>query len=135
QAPPAPGVPLAGGSHAPPAEGAVAALFGVVPLRRLPEPHAPVRARRRVGFLERPTGLFPADGAGHPLDLADAALADQGHGREELVAVLAALLRADLQHALRLLDDPAELLALVDRQGQRLLAVDVLAGPQRGDGD
>ena len=48
---------------------------------------------------------------------------------------VAALLRADLHDAARLLDDLAEDLAFVDRQRQRLLGVDVLAGLAGGDVD
>jgi hypothetical protein len=76
-----------------------------------------------------------ADGRGHPLDLADASGAHERDGQEEDPVVIAALLGADLHDAARLLGDPAERLALVDRQRQRLLAVDVLARLHGVDAD
>ena len=67
------------------------------------------------------------------LDLADPARADHRHGQQEDPVVVAPLLGADLDDPARLLGDLADLLALVDRQGQRLLAVDVLARPHGVD--
>ena len=61
--------------------------------------------------------------------------ADHGDGQQEHAVVVAPLLGADLDHALGLLGDLAELLPLVDRQGQRLLAVDVLARLHGVDAD
>ena len=49
--------------------------------------------------------------------------------------MVAPLLRPDLDDAAGLLGDPADLLALVDGQGHRLLAVDVLARPHGVDAD
>ena len=49
--------------------------------------------------------------------------------------MLAPLLRADLKHAAGFLHGVADAEAFVDRQRERLLAVHVAAGPQRGDGD
>ena len=48
---------------------------------------------------------------------------------------LAALLGADLKHALGLFQHLDDLLAFVDRERQRLFAVNILAGLHRLDGD
>ena len=69
------------------------------------------------------------------MNLAEPPLAHHRHGGQEPVLVLAPLLGADLEDPAGLLHHRAELLPLVDRQGQRLLAVNVLAGPERGDRD
>ena len=75
------------------------------------------------------------DVADGPLHLADAAVADHGDGLEKVQVHLAALLGADLEDALRLLEDLDDLLPLVDGEGQRLFAIDILAGLHRVDGD
>ena len=59
----------------------------------------------------------------------------QSDGRQKLIVELRSLHRADLEHSTRLLDDPLDELALVDRQRQRLLAIDVFASEHRLDGD
>ena len=56
-------------------------------------------------------------------------------GEQEHAVVVAPLLRADLHDAVGLLGDLAELLPLVDRERERLLAVDVLAGLHGVDAD
>ena len=59
----------------------------------------------------------------------------QSDGRQKLIVEFRSLHRADLEHSTRLLDDPLDELALVDRQRQRLLAIDVFAREHRLDGD
>ena len=113
----------------------VAALLDVVDLRRLAQPHVPVQLAGGLLLGEGAAGGTAADGRGHPLDLADASGTHQRDGQEEDPVVIAPLLGADLHDAARLLGDPAEHLALVDRQRQRLLAVDVLARLHGVDAD
>jgi hypothetical protein len=67
------------------------------------------------------------------LELSDAAGADEVAGEAE--ADVAALLGAGLQDSVVLLLDREQPLALVDRERQRLLAVNVLAGLHGGHGD
>ena len=88
-----------------------------------------------VDGRERPADLAAADrDVGVDLLAEPAALHDRDRLEEQLV-VLAALLRADLKHAARFLHDVANAKAFFDRERERLFAVHVAAGPQRGDGD
>ena len=66
---------------------------------------------------------------------AEPAAADDGDRLEEQQVVLAALLSADLEDAAGLLDCVADAEAFVDREGQRLFAVDVAARVQGGQRD
>ncbi len=126
---------LAAGVLVPPAEIAVAPLLAVVDLGRLAEPHVPVQLGGGLRHGERAAGRAVADGRRDLPDLADPARADHGHGQQEHPVVVAPLLGADLDDPAGLLGDLAELLALVDGQRQRLLAVDVLARPHGVDAD
>ena len=87
-------------------------------------------AGERPAFLGRQRQLH-----GDFLDLAQLAAADRGHGAAEQRELVAPLLRADLHHLAGLLDRGHELLAFVDRQRQRLFAIDVLAGLERRQRD
>ena len=69
------------------------------------------------------------------LDLAQLSAAHGGHGPAEQCVLIAALLRADLKRLAGPLDRRDQLLAFVDRQRQRLFAIDVLAGIERGQRD
>ncbi len=69
------------------------------------------------------------------LHLADAAVANDGDGLQEPLVHLGALLRADLKDAAGFVEYLADLLALVDRQRERLFAIDVFAGLHGFDGD
>ena len=84
---------------------------------------------------ERPADRAAADrDVGVDLLAEPAALHDRDRLEEQQV-VLAALLRADLEHAARFLHGVADAEAFFDRERERLFAVHVAAGPQRGDGD
>ena len=76
-----------------------------------------------------------ADGASRLLDLADAAVANHGHGAEKAELHFRALLRADLKHAVGLARTLTDLLAFVDGERERLFAIDVFAGTHGVDGD
>ena len=69
------------------------------------------------------------------LDLAQLAAAHGRHGPAEQRVLIAALLRADLKRLTGPLDGRDQLLAFVDRQRQRLFAINVLAGIERGQRD
>ena len=92
-----------------------------------PEPHVPVETRRGLGVRFPARGRGATDAHLHVADLADAAAANQGDGLLELAA--GALLAAGLKDARIAPDHLDELLGLLDGEGQRLLAVDVLPGP------
>jgi hypothetical protein len=125
---------LAAGVFVPPAVGVVAAFGDIVHQRARPQPHIPVQPRRDWGDAEG-AAWVAADATLDAADLADAAVADQLSGQAEAAVVLGALLAAGLQDAAGLPGYPHQLLALVDRQGQRLLQVHVLAASHRLDGD
>ena len=74
-----------------------------------------------------------AETALHALDLADAAVEHQFAGHAELLH--GALHGAGLQDAVVGIDGPQDFDRLVDVVRQRLFAIDVLAGPQGGQGD
>src|SRR5205823_4380221 len=74
-----------------------------------------------------------ADADADRLHLADAAVADELAGPAEAAAELAPLLAAGLEDDLVLADRVHDLPPLGDGHGQRLLAIDVLAGPGRQD--
>jgi hypothetical protein len=75
------------------------------------------------------------DGAGGRQLLAQPTALGQGDGLEEHGTVFATLLRADVQDLARLLHDLADLLALVDGQRERLLALHVFARLEGVDDD
>src|SRR5262249_42303235 len=117
----------------PVAEREVAALRDVLVAGRLPLPEVPVQLLRHRRLGERsavqPRGQDRLD----PGELADPAVADQLAGLPE--ARVAALLAAGLEDALGVAPRRDEALALVDRQRERLLAVDVLARLEGGEVD
>ena len=111
----------------------MAALLEVVHLRRLAQPEIPVEPGGHRHWRERSLAQAARDEHGHLRQLADAAVPRQlARQPKELVA---ALLRAGLEHDAVLAHGLDHALALVDRQGQRLLGVDVLLGRRRGDVD
>ena len=65
----------------------------------------------------------------------DPAVSNEGDRREKTESVLASLLCADLEYPLCLIEDLDGLFPLVDRQGEGLFTVHVLAGPHRLNGD
>ncbi len=108
--------------------------------RRRPEPHVPVAVRVRRAFRRRVFGhveeahrvgrtaqLLPADAVVrvHVHDIADEAVAHDHAGGAEVAP--AALHGAGLEDAPVLLLGGDDLLRLVDREGEGLFAVDVLA--------
>ena len=112
------------------------------------EPHLPVDVGIRRAFLRRILGIVPeTHRVGRTAKLlsaaavvrvdvhhvADHAATDDRDRRTELLP--AALHGAGLEHAAVLLLRGNDLLRLVDRKGQRLLAIDVLAVLHRLDGD
>ena len=99
------------------------------------EPGVPIEPGRHCRLRDRRRGFHAVDAAGHLRHLADPSVADQCHCEEKTAVRLRALHRAHLEHPSGLLDNPLDELPLVDGQRQRLLAVDVLAGPHRLDGD
>ncbi len=127
---------LAAGVFVPPAELVVAALLDVVDLRRLAEPDVPVEFCRRVRLRERsadvapplmPTVIFWMSPSS-PFCTMLTARRNRSRSlrccvptKKHLVAVLLA--------------GVADQLVLFQRQRERLLAEDVLAGLQRLDGD
>src|SRR5437588_9978570 len=105
----------------------------VRPHRRRAEPAVPIQARfhfllGQVARLARGTDIDV-----HRLQLADAAAADQFAGLAE--SVFRALLAAGLEDAVVLADRVDHQLGLTDGEGERLLAVNVLAGFARFDRD
>ena len=130
---------LAAGVLVPPAELVVAvrlvALLAIGDLRGRAEPEVPVQALGDGRLRERAARRVAADAALDGLDLADAAGADQLDRQAEHAAELGALLAAGLQDAAGVLDHLLDRQRLGDGQRQRLLAVDVLAGLERLDGD
>ncbi len=122
---------LAAGVLQPPAKVPVRPLGNVVRIERRPEPHIPVQVLRHGLSFERPAGRPGGKVGFNLLDPADPAVAHK-FARQAKPAVRA-LLAADLEDTLGLTPDLHQFLALVNRQGQRLLAVDVLARPHRGD--
>src|SRR5712691_7340542 len=118
----------AAGILVPVAEGAVRPLRDVFRLRGGAEPHVPVEALGHGPDLERPAARSVRDARLHPPDLAEPAIADQLAGQAE--PGVGSLLAADLEDPPGLMMDADQLPALLDKQGERLLAVDVLAGPQ-----
>ena len=123
---------LAAGVFVPPAEGEVAALLGVGDQRCLAEPRVPIQMGWGLLGLERSTLGVLAQPDDHAPQLADAPGGDRFAG--EALDVVAAEAGADLEGAAGLLDRALQELALVDRERQRLFAVDVLARPARGGG-
>ena len=103
------------------------------PHRRRSEEQVPVHAgrRRAVGLVADRGAALEAQALGH-VDLADQAALQRLHGLD--LEGHAAMLRADLQHALGLARDLQHLLAFVDVVAGRLFAVDVLARFHRPDG-
>ena len=118
---------LAAGVFIPPAKLGVAAILAVGDLGRLAQPHVPVQLGRGIDRGERAARGPAADRRGDLADLADPAVPHHGDGEQEHAVVVASLLGADLHHAFGFLGDLAELLALVNREGERLLAIDVFA--------
>ena len=102
----------------------------VVAGRRGPEPAVPVEPLGHRGHRDRSARRRPADRRLHLRDPAETPLGHDGHRLGEEVE-RAPLLGAHLHDPPRLLLHPANEFALVDRQRERLLAVDVLAGEHR----
>src|ERR1035438_10381511 len=117
----------------PVAEIRVAALRHVVGFWRLPQPEVPVEAGGDRGRLER--ALAQAGGQPNlgPPQVPDPAVADQLARQPE--ALGAALLRAGLQHDAVPAHGIDHVPALLDRERQGLLGIDVLAGLRGGDVD
>ena len=116
----------------PPAESAVAAFVHVFHLRRLAEPEVKIQSRRRhLAGLERPAAKPAGNPHVHFLKLADAAVADQF--AREAEPPVAALLRAGLENNFIFAHGLDDVPALVNRQRQRLLAVNVLLRVRGGD--
>ena len=111
------------------------ALLDVVRELYLALPGIPVECRWRCRYRKRPARGGAADDRRHTLDLAQASVLTERNSLQEHVVVFAALLRSNLKDALRGRGDLADLLAFFDRESQRLLAVDVLAGLHRLDRD
>ena len=84
---------------------------------------------------ERPADRAAADGRVGVDLLAQPAALDDRDRLEEQHVVLAALLRADLEHAAGFFHRVADAEAFFDRERERLFAVHVAAGVQGGDGD
>ena len=112
----------------------MATLLDVVDERGLAKPSVPVEIGRRIGFLERAALGASTDVAGRLRDLADASFSDDRNGLEELMPHFAPLLGADLENASGFLDRLADLLPLVDGQGERLFTINVLTSSHRMDG-
>src|SRR5437870_6533935 len=116
----------------PPAELIVDALLDVILLGRLAQPEIIIQLGRRALHLERSAlWVFTNPRLDEQL-LAQAAVANDFAGQPEVQ--VRALLAADLEDALGLPCHLEQGLALVDGQGERLLAIHVLAAPQGGDG-
>src|SRR5262249_52422536 len=111
---------LAAGILAPPAKRVMTAFRNVGNVRRLPLPQVPVEMRWRLHGFERPAGRILVGDGGHPAQATDAPGMDQLTGQAEMAVT--ALPGAHLEDPVRLVYDPAEQLALVNRQGQGLLA-------------
>ena len=109
--------------------------FHVVGQRGRPEPEVPVQAFGHIDLGDGVAGGVAADARLDLLDLADAAVPHQLAGEAEFAAELAALLAADLENPAGVLGDLDHGLALVDGEGERLLAVDVLLFAHGLDGD
>src|SRR5215469_15864755 len=111
----------------------MAALRHVLALWRLALPEIPVQLRRSGRWLERATMGSGRQKGRDARQLAEPAIADQF--AYEAKARITALLAARLQNAPRLAHGGDEALALVDGEGEGLLAVDILAGLQGGQVD
>ena len=109
----------------PPAEVEVAPLRDIGHVGRLPLPEVPVEARRHRLLRERPADLVFAEHDVDLLELPDPPGPHHLHRRAK--AVVAPLPRPHLHDPPRGLHSLADLLALVDRERERLLAVDVFA--------
>jgi hypothetical protein len=114
-------------------EAARAEHRGVATLGPRAEPRVPVEAElhRLLGQVARDGRV--AEAAQHALDLPDRAVPHQLARDAELLH--RSLHRARLQHPAVRVDRLHDLDGLVNVVGERLLAVDVLAGPQGGEGD
>ena len=89
-------------------------------------PQVPIQLRRRIVDGERASDLVLPEYHLHTLQLSQSTLANQFDRLAK--PMVATLPRADLDNAARFLNHFANQLAFVDRQCQRLLAVDVLTG-------
>ena len=108
------------------------ALLDVILLGRLAQPEIIIQLGRRALHLERPALWIFTNARLDGQLLAQAAVAHDFAGQPEVQ--VRALLAADLEDALGLPCHLEQGLALVDGQGERLLAIHVLAAPQGGDG-
>ena len=106
----------------------MAALLQVVDLRRLPQPHVPVKPGRNRHRRERPLAQARRHVHRDLRQLADPPVSHQlAREAEQLVA---ALLCAGLQHDFVLRTAFTSPLAFVDGERQRLLGVNVLCRPR-----
>ena len=104
--------------------GEVAPLGHVGHVGRLPLPLVPVERRRHGPWLKRPADIVFAKHYFHSLEFANPALPHHLHGRAK--PMVAAMPGAHLHDPVRGGHRLADLLPLVDRERERLLAVDVL---------
>ena len=112
-------------------EPVVATLRAILDLRCLAQPQIPVQIRRRRRGRERPTRRILAHRHRYSPQLPDTALPN--HLARQTKTPITPLPGAHLKHRLRLLDNPAQLLALIDRERQRLFAVHGLPRSTRRD--
>lgn len=126
---------LAAGVLIPPAKLIVAALFPVIDLRRLSQPHIPVQVARRFGHRERSTGGSSVDADHDLFDVTQQPFLHHIDGSQEPI-VTAALLSPHQEDSVVILSaGVANQLVFFECQCERLLAEDMLAGLQGFDRD